>query len=205
MSQSEGFDAYRDEIDAAERRVAGEIDPGPRALVVAVLVFVLLLSFLLPHTGHARGIDVLAGDQTAVDVGIALPSRVFCWLSLVFGVGFSMVALLTRRWTLAWVALAGSWLASATGLLAVWSRQTAPVHHPGPAVGLIVGWIAVILLAFHWARVVWTRTAVQLAAEEQRRRAAAEQQSRSLLDTVDPPGAAQDRRQPPTDPPAPTG
>jgi hypothetical protein len=37
------------------------------------------------------------------------------------------------------------------------------------------------VLSFHWARVVWSRTVVQLAAEEQRRRAAAEQQSRPLL------------------------
>lgn len=187
MSSSEGFDAYRTEIEAAERRVAREIDPGPRALVVAVLVFVLLVSLLLPHTGDARGLDVLAGNQTAIDAGIALPSRVFCWLTAVFGVGFSMLALLTRRWALAWVALAGSWLASATGLLAVWSRQTAAVSLPGPSVGLIIGWITVILLAFHWARVVWTRTAVQLAAEAHRRRAAVEEQTKGLLDTLDPP------------------
>ncbi len=32
-------------LEAAERRVAGEIDPGARALVVAILVFVLLVSF----------------------------------------------------------------------------------------------------------------------------------------------------------------
>jgi len=182
----EGFDAYRDEIESAERRVGREIDPGPRAVVVAILVFVLLVSFVLPHTGAARGVDVLMGNQTAIDVGIALPSRVFCWLTLVFAVGFSMLALLTRRWALAWVALAGSWLASATGLLAVWSRQTAPVHLPGPGVGLVIAWITVILLAFQWARVVWTRTAVQLAAEEHRRRAAAEQQTKGLLETLSP-------------------
>lgn len=51
------FGAYRDEIESAERRVAREIDPGPRALVVAILVFVLLLTFVLPHTGHARGVS----------------------------------------------------------------------------------------------------------------------------------------------------
>jgi hypothetical protein len=50
---------------------------------------------------------------------------------------------------------------------------------------LIVGWIAVILLTFHWARVVWSRTAVQLAAEEERRRAAARRQRRGLLDGID--------------------
>ncbi len=179
------FESYRAEIEAAERKVAGEIQPGGRALVVAILVFILLVSLILPHTGGARGIDVLTGDDKALSVGIALPSRVFSWLALVFGVGFSMLALLTRRWALAWIALAGSALASALGLLAVWSRQTAGHGHPGPGIGLLVGWFAVILLTFHWARVVWTRTAVQLAAEAQRRQEAAERQSRSLLEDVD--------------------
>ena len=178
------FEEFKGDIEAAERRVAGEIDPGARALVIAVAVFVLMLTFVLPHTGDAKGWDVLVGDDTAIRNGIALPSRVFLWLALVFGVGFSMLALLTRRWALAWIALAGSSLASATGLLAVWSRQTVAAGHPGPGVGLIVAWITVILLTFHWARVVWSRTIVQLAAEEQRRRAFAEQQSRTLLETL---------------------
>ncbi len=175
------FEAYKSDLEVAERRVAGEIDPGRRALVVAILVFVLLVSLILPHTGAARGVDVLMGNDTAIGEGIALPSRVFCWLALIFGVGFSMLALTTRRWTLAWLALAGTALAAAIGMLAVWSRQTA-VGHPGPGIGLLLGWVTVILLTFHWARVVWTRTAVQLAAEAQRRQEAAGEQSRSLLD-----------------------
>lgn len=96
-----------------------------------------------------------------------------------------MLALLTRRWTLAWIALAGSAVASAIGMLAVWSRQTATHGHPGPGFGLIIAWIAVILLTFHWARVVWTRTALQLAAEAQRRDEAAKTQSKSLLESLD--------------------
>ena len=119
---------------------------------------------------------MLVGNDAAIASGIALPSRVFGWLALVFGVGFSMLALLTRRWALAWIALAGSTVASFTGLLAVWSRQTAPAPHPGPGIGLIIAWIAVIVLTFHWARVVWARTALQLAAEEERRRAVAKRQ-----------------------------
>jgi hypothetical protein len=178
------FDALRAEIEAAERRVAREIDPGPRAFIVAILVFVLLGSFILPHTGQVRGWDVLFSSHGAGAAALSLPSKVFSWLALIFGVGFSMLALLTRRWALAWIALAGSSLASATGLLAVWSRQTVAAGHPGPGVGLIVAWITVILLTFHWARVVWSRTIVQLAAEEQRRRAIAEQQSRTLLETL---------------------
>lgn len=183
--ENDGWESYRSDLEKAERKVAGEIQPGARAMVVAILVFVLLLSLILPHTGDARGVDVLMGDSKALSVGIAVPSRIFTWLVLVFGVGFSMLALLTRRWVLAWIALAGSALSSAVGLLAVWSRQTAVHGHPGPGIGLLLGWLAVIVLTFHWARVVWTRTAVQLAAEEQRRAASAESQSRSLLDDVD--------------------
>jgi len=178
------IDALRTEIEAAERRVAREIEPGPRALVVAILVFVLLGSFILPHTGDVRGWDVLFSSHGAGAAAVALPSRVFAWVALVFGVGISMLALMTRRWALAWLALAGSAIASAAGLLAIWSRQTVSAGHPGPGVGLIVAWITVMLLTFHWARVVWSRTIVQLAAEEQRRRVAAQQQSMTLLDSL---------------------
>lgn len=178
------FDAYRSEIEAAERRVAREIEPGARALIVAILVFVLVGSFILPHTGSVRGWDVLSNSHGAESAAIALPSQVFMWLALVFSVGFSVLALLTRRWAVAWVALAGSTLASATGMLAVWSRQTVSAGHPGPGIGLFIGWITVMLLTFHWARVVWQRTIVQLAAEEQRRRAVAQDQSKTLLDSL---------------------
>lgn len=181
-SKDGGFDDFKGDIDDAERRVAREIDPGTRALVVAILVFVLLASFLLPHTGGARGLDVLIGSDAAGREAIALPSRVFAWLILVFGIGFSMLALLTRRWALAWVATAGSAVACPIGMLAVWSRQTVAEGHSGPGYGLVVAWLAVIVLTFHWIRVVWSRTALQLAAEEERRRAVAEQQGRGLLD-----------------------
>ncbi|WP_055401697.1 MULTISPECIES: hypothetical protein [unclassified Mycobacterium] len=179
------LNALRTEIEAAERRVARGFDPGPRGFVVAILVFVLLGSFILPHTGAVRGWDVLFSSHGAGAAAVALPSRVFAWLALVFGVGFSMLALVTRRWALAWTALAGSALAGAAGLLAIWSRQTVAAGHPGPGVGLIAAWIVVLALTYQWARVVWSRTIVQLAAEEQRRRVAAQQQSRTLLDSLD--------------------
>lgn len=176
------FDSYKGDLEDAERRVAREFDPGTRALVVAVLVFIVLLSFVLPHTGSARGFDVLAATDVAAREGVSLPSRVFTVVAIVFSVGFSILALLTRRWAVAFVALAGSAVASVIGMLAVWSRQTAAAPYPGPGIGLVIGWLAVIVLTFHWARVVWTRTAVQLAAEEERRRRAAENQGKGLLD-----------------------
>lgn len=181
------FESYRADLEAAERRVAGEIDPGARALVVAILVFVLLVTLIVPHTGGVRGVDVLMGDDAALAAKVALPHRLFCWFAVVFGVGFSMLALLTRRWVVAWIALAGSAVGSAIGLLAVWSRQTVAAGHPGLGVGLILGWITMLMLAFHWARVVWVRTAVQMAAEAQRRAEAAERETRSLLDGLDGP------------------
>ncbi len=194
-----GLDALRTEIEAAEKRVASEIDPGPRGLVVAILVFILLATFILPHTGGVRGWDVLFDSHGADRAAVALPSRVFAWLVLVFGVGFSMLALTTRRWALAWVALAGSAIAGAAGLLAVWSRQTAPAGQPGPGIGLILAWITVLALTFHWARVVWSRTIVQLAAEERRRQLARDQQSKTLLESLENPARPQT---PPEAPPS---
>ncbi|AFM16911.1 hypothetical protein Mycch_2128 [Mycolicibacterium chubuense NBB4] len=176
------FDDFKGELEAAERRVAREIDPGPRALVLAILVFALLITLVLPHTGGARGLDVLVGSDAALHNGVALPSRVFTWLSLVFGVGFSILALVTRRWALAWIALAGSTVASFVGLLAVWSRQTVAGSYPGPGIGLLIAWFSVILLTYHWARVVAARTALQLATEEHRRRIIADREGKSVLD-----------------------
>ncbi|HLR99874.1 hypothetical protein H7J77_14095 [Mycolicibacillus parakoreensis] len=181
------FDAYRGDLERVERRIAREIEPGGRGVVVAILVFVLLASFILPHTGDVRGWDLLFGSEDATVADVTLPMRVFGWLALVFGVGFSMLALMTRRWAVAWVALAGSATASVLGLLAVWSRQTAPAGQPGPAVGLLIAWFVLIALTFHWARVVWSRTVVQLAAEQDRRRAVGEQQAKKLLDDTPPP------------------
>ena len=67
----------------------------------------------------------------------------------------------------------------------MWSRQTAPEPHPGPGIGLIIAWITVIVLTYNWARAVWARTALQLAAEEERRRAVAKRQHKGLLDGLD--------------------
>jgi len=184
-ARDNGFEEFRKDIDAAEKKVAGEIEPGGRALVVAVLVFVVIVSFVLPHTGGAKGWDALVGGPAAADAAVTLPSRLFAWFAVVFSIGFSMLALLTRRWTIALIALVGSGMTSVFGMLAVWSRQTAVTGAPGPGAGLVIGWIAVVFLTFHWARVVWSRTAVHLAAEEERRRAAAQRQSRSLLDNLD--------------------
>lgn len=179
MSEPE-FEQFRGDLEAAERKVAREIDPGARALVVAILVMVLAGSLALSHAGAARGFDVLTGGDVLDDEHISLPSRLFVWFAVVFGVMLSVLALVTRRWALAWIAVAGTAIGTVFGILAIWTRQTpAPgVHAAGPGAGLILGVIACMLLTFHWIRVVWSRTAVLLAAEEQRRIAAAEAERR---------------------------
>ena len=179
------FEEFKGDIEAAERRVAREIDPGARALVIAIAVFVLLLTFILPHTGGAKGLGC-AGRQRRRDRRGIVAAVAGVHLA---GAGLQRGLLdagpADRRWALAWIALAGSTVASFSGLLAVWSRQTAPEPHPGPGIGLILAWITVIVLTFNWARAVWARTALQLAAEEERRRAVAKRQNKGLLESLD--------------------
>lgn len=181
-NQPDPIEAFRKDIDAAERKVAREIAPSVRTLVVAVGILLLLGTFALPHTGGANGWDVLVGDEAALAEDIALPSRVFVWLALVFGIAFGMLALATRRWALAWVSVAGTAVGSVFGMLAIWSRQTLDPTSPGagPGLGLILGWILMMVLTFHWMHVVWQRTAVQLAAEEERRRQTSEREQHLL-------------------------
>jgi hypothetical protein len=173
----------RADLERAERRIAAEIDPGARALVVAVTVLVLLGSFSLPHAGAANGWEVLSFGPDAGAEDIALPSRIFVWLALVFGGVCSILALLTRKWVLAWLALAGSAVSIVFGMLSIWSRQTLPADSTaaGPGFGVVLAWFAVMVLTFHWTRVVWARTSLQLAAEEKLRRAAAEEESKRLF------------------------
>ena len=190
------FAAYEADLRKAERKVAGEIDPGARAVVVAVGVLVAMLSLVLPHTGSASGIDVLTFSHAADTERVAITSKVFVYLVAVFGIGFSVLALLTRRWVVAWIALCGNAIACVAGLLAWWTRNTPGVGGVAPpsgvGIGLILGWIAVLVLTFHWARVVWARSTYHLALEEERRKEAAlrDELARSLQRKPDGPDSA---------------
>ncbi|MFR9750380.1 hypothetical protein ACL02S_05020 [Nocardia sp. 004] len=182
VESTSDFEQFRADLDAVERRIAGEIDPGIRAVVVAGAVSLLLVSLALPHAGAARGFDVLLNTDINRIEHIGLPSRIFVWFLMVFGIGFSTLALMTRRWVLAWIAVAGSAIASVFGVLSIWHRQTPGLDNyqgAGPGIGLILGTIVVMVLTFHWIRVVWSRTALHLAAEEQRRNAAAAAEERN--------------------------
>ncbi|MBT0567902.1 hypothetical protein [Williamsia sp. CHRR-6] len=181
---SDAFDEFEDDLRKAEQKVAGEIDPGARAVVVASAVLVAILSMVLPHTGSANGFDVLTFSSAAANERVTVTSRVFVYLLVVFGIAMSMLALVTRRWAVAWVALAGSAVSVVAGMLAVWSRNTPgvdgiePPHSAG--FGLLLGWFAMMVITFHWSRVVWARTSHQLALEEQRRLEAKITEERAL-------------------------
>ncbi|QCB50941.1 hypothetical protein E5720_01480 [Rhodococcus sp. PAMC28707] len=175
-SRPSSEDGSAPDYDTAERKIDSEIDPGARAVVVAVLVLVLLVTFVLPHAGSATGFDVLSGSDKGLGESIALPSRIFVGFVAVFGVVLSVLALVTRVWALAWIALSGCAVASVFGMLSIWSRQTLPTDSTGggPGIGLIIAWIAVVVLTFQWLKAVWNKTNAQLAAQERRRVAAAE-------------------------------
>lgn len=170
------FAQYADDLRKAERKVAGEIDPGARAVVVAVAVLVAMGSLLLPHTGSANGFDVLTSSAAAATERVAVVSKVFVWFLVVFGIFGSMLALVTRRWVIAWIALCGCAIGCVAGMLAWWSRNTSGVGGVAPpsgvGAGLVIGWLALLVLTFHWSRVVWARSTYHLALEEERRREA---------------------------------
>nr|WP_244176372.1 hypothetical protein [Gordonia lacunae] len=181
VAEKSTFEQYERDLRKAERRVAGEIDPGARAVVVAVAVVLAMVSMVLPHTGSVTGLEVLTFTPEAAAERVTIVSRIFVYLVTIFGIVVSMLALLTRRWFLAWIALCGCAIACVAGMLAWWSRNTPGVGGVEPpsgvGVGLVLGWIAVFVLTFHWSRVVWARSSYQLALEDERRRQAAEQEA----------------------------
>lgn len=155
-SPSEVPDELREldaELAGLPQRIERRFDPGSRAVVIAVGVLVLVGSVLLPWVGGNPGWQVFAGQA---DYG-PLP-RLFTYTLLAFGVLGSALALLTRRWVLAWVCAIGCGISTVTGFWAIWSRQIgADTGLTGPQFGLILGAIGVLVLTFTWAGVALRR------------------------------------------------
>jgi hypothetical protein len=149
----------REEIDGVEReaelRAARTVDLGGRAVVIAVAVFVLIVGQVLPWMSGATGFDVLLGTGSGDAVGKAsMVPRLFAATSLAFGVLASALALTTRRWAFTWVCALGGWFASVDGVLAIWSRQSS---HGDLGVGLVIAWVATVVIATQWFRTAWSR------------------------------------------------
>lgn len=142
------------ELAGLPERIERRFDPGVRALVVAVGVLALIGSVLLPWVGGSPGWQVFAG---LADYG-PLP-RLFTYTLLAFGVLGSALALLTRRWVVAFVCAVGCGISTVNGIWAIWSRQIgAHSGLPPPQVGLVLGAIGVLVLTFTWAGVALQRS-----------------------------------------------
>lgn len=142
------------ELADIARGVERRTDPGSTALTVAVAVLVLLASLALPYSGAVRGWEILAG--LAPELGL-LP-RLFTVTAIGFGVVGSALALATRWWGLAWVCAVGCGFTVVDGVWAIWSRQTVvPEGGAGPAFGLVLALLAVLVLAVSWVRIALRR------------------------------------------------
>jgi hypothetical protein len=145
------------EIDKVEagRRL---IDPGPRAMVIAVCVLVLAICGILPWVNGTPGWEVLV-DQGSGQNKVDILPRVFAIGVFVFGFLGSALALGLRRWSVAWLATLGSGAFTVLGVVSIWSQQTTTSHAsgPGPGPGLILSVLAMLALVIVWVRVVWSR------------------------------------------------
>jgi hypothetical protein len=156
--EPEEIAGLRAEIDQVERRVLRQFDSGTGAMVIALAVLVLLLAAVLPWVGGTSGWQVLLG-QAAPGARVGLLPRIFAVVAFGVGVLASALALVTRRWWLAWVCALGGWLSVVTGVLAIWTQQTTRSHTPGPGPGsgLVLAVLAALVLAIQWFRIAWSR------------------------------------------------
>ncbi|MEJ8280938.1 hypothetical protein [Pseudonocardia spirodelae] len=133
----------RAEIESAGRGVTRRIDPGGRAMLIAVAIVAAVAALLLPWVAGTPGWRVLSGGASG-----PLPT-LFSFTLTATAIVVSAAALLTRLWVLALVAAVGCGITSVTGLWAIWSQQTG--NGAGPGFGMVLGVVAVVLLTFVWA------------------------------------------------------
>ncbi|GAB2628705.1 hypothetical protein ABI214_21990 [Prescottella soli] len=154
---SEDLSLLRRELAMIEERVAREVDPRGRGPFIAATVMILLIALAAPQVDGLRAWQVLAGGHHEV----ASLARLFTWFVVVFGIGVSALAAWTRRWVLAWIAMAGVTVGTVLGLLTYWSQHSVRGVHTGSiGYGLLVEWAAMALLAVLWIPVVAGRSNV---------------------------------------------
>ena len=147
----------REQVDEVERGVMRRIDPGIRAMVIAVCALVLIVAAILPWVSGNSGWEVVSGAANLVSINV-LP-RIFGIGVYVFGLLGSAVTLAARRWSLAWLCTLGCGFFTVFGLVSIWSQESSPSHQPGPGpgIGLDIALIVMLVLTITWARVVWSR------------------------------------------------
>lgn len=154
---SDDLSLLRRELAMIEARVAREVDPRGRGPVIAATVATLLVALAAPQVDGLRAWHVLAGGHDEV----ASLARLFTWFVVVFGIGVSALAVWTRRWVFAWIAMAGVTVGTLLGLLTYWSQHSVRGVDAGSiGYGLLVEWAAMALLAVLWIPVVAGRSNV---------------------------------------------
>ncbi|GAA4878475.1 hypothetical protein [Saccharopolyspora cebuensis] len=141
-------------LSRSEREVLRTFDPGSRALVLAGAILVLVFSSVLPWVGDAAGWEVLTG-QADPELDIGLLPWLFSTNATVVGVGLGSLALITRRWVIAFLAGLGGLMVTFEGMIAIWSRQTGGVA--GPSFGLVLAVLCMLVLGVQWMKIVWSR------------------------------------------------
>ena len=149
---------------------------GPAYLASAVLIVLLAVLLLLPHSSGVRGFDVLFFTDMAQDQHTSLPSHVFVLLYSVGSIGFGAVMILTQKWWAAGIAWSATCVAAVYGILAIWLRQSGRGPDPdfqgfgGPGISMYLSEIVLFLLIGTLAGVLWARTPEQRKLEESARR-----------------------------------
>jgi hypothetical protein len=150
----------RAQIDRVGRGVLRRIDPGTRAMVIAVGVLVVVVAGILPWVDGVSGWQVLFGQRPVGDTNKAdLLVQVFSIGVFVFGLLGSSVALITRLWLVCYGCTLGCGLFTVLGMVSIWTQQTTASHQPGPGpgIGLILAVLTMLVLVVTWARLVWSR------------------------------------------------
>lgn len=154
--------AYRQDFAAIEHRVAREFAAGRRLPVLIGAVAILVVGLFLPHAESVSAWAAVTDTSAVHPSAVTAPLRLFVVFVVVFGIGVSTVALCTRRWALAWLAMVGAGVGTVLGLLSCWSQQSLPVgaRPDGIAYGLLITWAVMAVLTALWIPVVWSRTNV---------------------------------------------
>ena len=144
-----------------------------RAYLASTILIVLLAVFLvLPHSAGVRGFDVLFFTEAAREQQTSLPSHIFVLLYSVGTILFGGVMILTQKWWAAGIAWSATCVAAVYGVLAIWLRQSGRGPDPdfqgfgGPGIGLYLSEILLVLLIGTLAGVLWSRTPEQRDLEE---------------------------------------
>ncbi len=138
------------------RLFARRFELGSAAVVIGSGMAMLLFALTVPWVGVLTGFDALLGAD-----GVGPLPRLFSWTAVGFGVLGSALALILRRWALAWLCALGCGFSIVDGVLAIWSRQTgsgaADAVGDGPGAGMVLAWFAVVLLTATWTKLAWSR------------------------------------------------